>query len=144
MLIHVFLFIIYDSTGSVDTVPDRRPVRGHGVTPCVIHRAAANTSNELINTYSELEFSRKGISRNVDVATHLSLGGAANGSDSAIVSTKQVALKGKTTRKVKQMQLLEYSQSLKCKKPVECCMQALSIHTKHYQGALDIKRETNH
>lgn len=140
---NISFFCKYNSTGSVDTVPDRRPVCGHGVTPCVIHRAAANMSNELIDTYSVLEFSREGIPRYVYVATHLSCGSAANGSDSAIVSTNQVALQGKTTRKVKEMQLVEPCESLKCNKPVDCCMQALSIHTEHDQGATDITRETN-
>ena len=113
------------------------------MTPCVIHRAAANMSNELIVTYSVLEFSCEGIPRYVYVATHLSWRSAADGSDSAIVLTKEVALQGKTTRKVKEMQRVEPCKSLKCNKPVDCCKQALSIHTEHDQGATDITRETN-
>ena len=77
------------------------------------------------------------------VATHLIGEGAANGSDSAIVLTKEVALRGKTTRKVKEMHWVEPCKSLKRTKPVDCCKQALSIHTEHDQGATDITRETN-
>ena len=77
------------------------------------------------------------------VATHMSWSGAADGEDPAIVLTKEVALQGKTTRKVKEMQRVEPCKSLKCNKPVDCCMQALSIHTDHDQGATDVTRETN-
>ena len=84
-----------NSTGSVDTVPVRRPVWGHGVTSRVIHRAAANLSNELIYAYAVLEVSREGIFRFVYVSTDLMFMGAANVSRSAIVSTKEVALQGK-------------------------------------------------
>ena len=77
------------------------------------------------------------------IATHLSWVSAANGSDSATVSTKEVALQGKTTRKDKEMQLVEPCKNLKCSKPVDCCMQALSNNTEHDQGATDITRETN-
>ena len=95
-----------DSTGSEDTVPDRRPVRGYGVTPCVIHCAAANLSNELISTYAVLEFSREGIFQYVYIATHLHTSSAVNTAHSAIVSTKGVALQAITTQKVRQMQRL--------------------------------------
>ena len=77
------------------------------------------------------------------VATHLSWRSATNASGSAIASTKEVALQGKTTRKGKEMQLVELCKSLKCNKPVDCGMQALSIHTEHDQGATDVTRETN-
>ena len=95
-----------DSTGSEDTVPDRRPVGGHGVTPCVIHCAAANLSIELISTYAMLEFICVGIFYYMYIATHLHPHCAVNTPDSAIVSTKGVALQGITTQKVSQTQRL--------------------------------------
>ena len=102
----LFLKFICDSTGSEDTVPDRRPVRGYGVTPCVIHCAAANLSIELISTYAVLEFGREGIFYCVYIATHLHPSCAVNTPHSAIVSTKGVALQRITTQKVRQTQRL--------------------------------------
>ena len=92
-----------DSIGSDCTVPDRRPFRGYGVTPCVIHRAAANMSIKLISTYAMLEVSREVIFCCVYIATHLNHICAVYSSDSAIVSTKGVVLQGIATRRVKQM-----------------------------------------
>lgn len=128
----VFFDFHYDSTSSDDTVPDRRPVRGYGVTPCVTHCAAANISIELISTYAVLEFSREGIYYNVYIATHLVRCCAVNTRDSAIVSTKGVALQGITTQKVKQTQRVGQRHSLKCNKSIDICIQSLGIHAKHY------------
>ena len=95
-----------DSTGSEDTVPDRRPVGSYGVTPCVIRCAAANLSIELITTYAVLEFSHEGIFQCVYISTHLHPSCAVNTAHSAIVSTIGVALQTITTQKVRQMQRL--------------------------------------
>ena len=129
----IFLEFNCDSTGSEDTVPDRRPVGGYGVTPCVIHCAAAILSIELISTYAVLEFSREGIFYYVYIATHLHPSCAVNTPDSAIVSTKGVALQAITTQKVRQMQRLGWRHSLKSNKSIDICIRSLSIRAKHYR-----------
>ena len=120
-----------DSTGSENTVPDRRPVRGCGVTPCVIHCTAANLGIELISTYAVLEFSREGIFYYVYIATHLHPNCAVNTAHSAVVSTKGVALQAITTQKVRQMQRLGWRHSLKSNKSIDICIRSLSIRAKH-------------